>query len=143
MPNVPVFFVPWASPETQEADYAGLAKFSGVAVPPLANRVYSIAFEHDGEHWTATVGKPLLGVRYRTVRTRGQEVERRDPLHDPAVVLAIFEGYPYKVVTDHRLVRNVGSKWENPFFVGEPGSVTRFATRRVGSSQDDTGRCAP
>ena len=46
----------------------------------------------------------------------------------PAMVLAIFPGDPYLVVTDHLLGNtSVGSHLENPFPAGRPRSVVRFS----------------
>ncbi len=124
MEKPPAFFLPAATPENQETVFADLAKFSRCAVPPAERRIYSITYTHDGEEWTAS----LKGVRYRTSRVRGQKVERKERLSDPAVVLAIFEGNPFFVVTNHRIAGNVGSRWENPFMAGRPHSVAYFST---------------
>ncbi len=43
------------------------------------------------------------------------------------MVLAIFPGTPFKVVTNHRIPGNVRSAWENPFMAGEPKSVAYFS----------------
>jgi hypothetical protein len=120
----PSFFVPAATAEMQESVYAGFAKWCEREVPVLANRIFSIAYTHNGEDWEATVGKTLRGTKYVTRRVNGKKVERRQPLSDPAVVLAIFAGSPFLVVTNH----NVGSKWVNPFLVGEPRSITYFTS---------------
>jgi len=46
----------------------------------------------------------------------------------PAMVLAIFPGDPYLVVTDHLLGNtSIGSHLENPFLAGRPRSVVRFS----------------
>jgi len=97
------------------------------AAPELSQRVYSIAYTHNGEEWVATVGQQLRGVQRRKVRSGGTSVERECPVADPATVLAIFPGSPYIVVTNHRIAANVVSKWENPFMAGQPKSVTRFS----------------
>lgn len=107
------FFVPEIEPDAQEAAYADLAKFCEHVVPD--KRVYSITFMHDSEEWTATVGESLRGVR-----TKGKQ---KLMLSDPATVLAIFPGYPFKVVTNAWAVR---SAWENPFLAGNPTSITYF-----------------
>jgi hypothetical protein len=127
MEKPPAFFVPAATPENQETVYVDLAKLGRCAVPLVERRIYSITYTHDGEEWTATVGQHLKGVRYRTSRVKGQKVEREQRLSDPAVVLAIFAGDPFFVVTNHRIVGNVGSRWENPFMAGRPDSVTYFS----------------
>ncbi len=133
--DVPSFFVPTIKPEYQEEAYSRFAKWCGAVVPELADRIYSISFTHDGQGWTATVGQTLRGMRRRHVRRRGKEVERATPLHDPAMVLAIFAGYPYMVVTNHRLPASVRSSWENPFMAGQPDSVTYFSPS---APSDDT-----
>lgn len=126
MSDVPYFFVPAATAENQESVYAEFAKWCTRPVPDMAQRIYSITYAHDGEEWTATVGHNLTGVRCRTVRSRGQKIERTSQVGDPAIVLAIFPGVPYMVVTNHRIGGNVGSAWENPFMAGQPKAVVLF-----------------
>jgi hypothetical protein len=83
---------------------------------------------HDGEEWTATVGERLRGSKLRKTRRRGiGSIERTVPLSDPAVVFAIFPGYPYMVVTNHGIGQSVGSAWANPFMAGEPRRITLFS----------------
>lgn len=131
MAEAPPFFVPAATTDNQESVYAEFARWCGRPVPSPERRIYSITFVHDGEEWTATVGEALRGKRFRTTRSRGMKIEREQPVSDPAIVLAIFPGIPYIVVTNHRIGgRNVGSRWENPFFAGEPDSVTFFSVAR-------------
>jgi hypothetical protein len=132
MSEVPQFFVPTVipavKPDNQESVYAELARWCGRVVPNPEKRIYSITFVHDSERWTATVGESLRGRRIRTKRSRGMRIEREEPVSDPAVVLAIFAGVPYMMVTNHRLgEQRVGSAWENPFLAGEPESVTYFS----------------
>ena len=125
MPEAPAFFVPGATPDTQEYVFAGLAKFANQPVPAPDQRVYSILFEHDQKEWTATVGETLRGIRLR--RVKGGAMELTVSVSVPAMVLAIFPGDPYLVVTDHRLgSKSVGSQLENPFLAGRPRSVIRF-----------------
>jgi hypothetical protein len=133
MSEVPSFFVPAATPETQESVFAEFAKMCGVAVPPVEERVYSIVFTHDGEEWHATVGETMHGTKYTTHRVKGKKVERRQTVSDPALVLAIFPGVPFMVVTNQRIAGNIGSKWVNPFLAGRPESVTRFSLARGGA----------
>ena len=121
------FFVPAATAETQEQVFHEFAKWCGVSAPPVERRIYSIVFGHDGEVWTATVGESLRGERTRTTKARGQKVERTTQVSDPALVLAIFPGSPFMVVTNHNIAGNVGSRWANPFLAGQPKSVTYFA----------------
>jgi hypothetical protein len=96
-------------------------------VPKLTERIYSITYVHDGEDWTATVGETLRGVRHRSTRSRGKKIERTLQLTDPAIVLAVFPGTPFMVVTNHRLAGNVGSAWGNPFMAGQPKSIMYFS----------------
>jgi hypothetical protein len=96
----------------------------------MGERVYSITFDHNGEEWTATVGKILKGLSRKTIRVKGeyQTRERVEHLSDPALVLAIFPGVPYVVITNHKLASlSVGSEWENPFFA-RPRVVARFSS---------------
>ncbi len=82
---------------------------------------------NDGEQWTATVGESLKGIGYKTVRSRGTKKEHTIKLHDSAVVVAIFAAGPYVVATDGGLMRGGRSRWENPFYVGNPSAVIRFS----------------
>jgi hypothetical protein len=133
MAEAPQFFVPWATLDNQESVYADFAKWCNRAIPNLENRIYSITYVHDGEEWTATVGEPLRGKRFRITHSRGVRMEREQPISDPAVVLAILTGVPYIVVTNHGIGgRSVGSAWENPFFAGHPKSVTYFSKPQAG-----------
>lgn len=128
MDEASAFFVPAATPDNQESVYEEFARWCNRTVPDQGRRIYSITFVHDGEEWTATVGESLRGRRFCTTRSRGVKIEREQPISDPAIVLAIFAGTPYIVVTNHLLGgRNVGSAWENPFFAGQPKSVTYFS----------------
>ena len=130
MATTPDFFVPAATTETQEQVFTDFAKWCGIAVPPAERRVYSIVFGHDGETWIATVGESLHGTRTRTSTVRKQKVERTTQISDPAIVLAIFPGSPFMVVTNHNIVGNVGSRWANPFLAGQPKSVTYFVVKK-------------
>jgi hypothetical protein len=127
MLDAPAFFVPAATLETQESVYTQFAKWCGIPAPPTDKRVYSIVFSHDGEIWHATVGESMHGTRYSTHKMKGKKVERSQPVNDPALVLAIFPGSPYIVVTNHLIAENVHSRWANPFLAGEPKTITRFA----------------
>jgi hypothetical protein len=122
MAEAPTFFVPSATPENQEAAYAQLAARCGVVPPRGADRVYSIVFENHGEEWTATVGESLRGVRTRSV----QRKKRVEHLRDRAVVLAIFPGVSYRVVTTHGAAH--GSAFHNPIEAGPPVSIKKFAS---------------
>jgi hypothetical protein len=128
MTNTPAFFVPAATPDNEEEVYREFARWCHRSVPERHRRIYSIRYTHDGEEWTATVGQPLRGTRYKTTRVRGQKIERAQPVADPAIVLAIFAEEPFMVVTNHRIGGNVGSRWENPFMAGRPDFVTYFTT---------------
>jgi hypothetical protein len=123
MSEMPVFFVPKAEPETWEARYAELAGWCNLTPPAPDKRVYSIQFRHDGDEWTATVGRSLSGTRRQC---KGRQTEETG-LADPAVVLAIFPGRIWMVVTDHRIAGGSFSKWQNPFMAGKPESVSYFA----------------
>jgi hypothetical protein len=125
MSNAPAFFVPAATTENIERVYASFAEMAGRTVPPPGERVYSITYVHNGEEWTATVGERLCGKRYTVTKSKGQQFERTQSVSDPALVLAIFPGSPFVIVTNHRIAGNVGSKWENPFFAGAPSCVKK------------------
>ncbi len=126
MSEIPSFFVPNTTSETEEAVLADLAAFAGQSTPEARRRVYSITYTHDREEWTATVGRTLRGINQRTSRLRGRVVQRKHRVSDSAIVLAIFPGSPYVVVTNARPIGNVPSAWNNPFYVGRPQSVSYF-----------------
>ena len=128
MTEAPEFFVPAATSDNQESVYANFAKWCQKPVPKLHERIYLITYIHDSEEWTATVGESLRGVCRRVTHSHGKKIERTIQLSDPAIVLAIFPGTPFMVVTNHRLVENVRSAWENPFLVGQPKSIIYFST---------------
>jgi hypothetical protein len=130
MTEAPTFFVPSATTEMQESLYADFAKLCDRTVSDSGRRIYSIVFVHDSEEWTATVGETLRGVRHQTTKSQGTKSQPSHPVGDPALVLAIFQGAPFKVVTNHRIAGSVGSAWENPFLAGEPKSVTYFAVAK-------------
>lgn len=119
----PAFFLPGADADEQEAQYAAVAAFAETAPLPLVERIYSIAWRHDAEDWVATVGERLTGTKIVKRTERGRRVEREMHLSDPARVLAIFPGYPYRVVLD-----GTRSAWVNPFMAGNPKRVVRFAS---------------
>lgn len=100
--------------------YAAMAELCGVLVPEPAERMQSIIYEHNGEEWIAEVGRKLKGTRTDRRRRKGGPVDVITRRSDPAIVLAIFAGNPYMVVTDARPVGATISAWENPFLVGEP-----------------------
>jgi len=126
MTEAPPFFVPAATADNQESVYEGFAKWCHCNVPPMGQRIYSITLVHDGEEWIATVGQQLSGSTIADPRSRAKVRRFSRPVSDPALVLAIFPGNPYMVVTNHRLAGNVGSRWENPFMAGIPTSITYF-----------------
>lgn len=130
--NAPHFFIPEIAPENFEPAYAELARWCSRRVPTFEERIYSITFVHDGEEWVAAVGQKLEGKKLPDYRRRTKQRFYEQKVFDPAVVLAIFPGYPYLVATNHRLNgRGVGSNWENPFLVGQPKSVVLFSSSGV------------
>jgi hypothetical protein len=117
MPN---FFVPNPPPgETEEAYYYALAAFARAAVPAIPDRVYSITYTHNGEQWTSTVGETSRGIRRKTVGRGSSRREQVTALSDRAIVLAIFPGNPYLVVTNNGIPDPVPTDWANPFLMGE------------------------
>ena len=127
MSDIPQFFVPAATDEEKESVYASFAESCRVSIPTIEKRIYSIVFRSNGETWTATVGETLRGIRPPPAKSRSSSAGREQSVSDPALVLAIFPGSPYQVVTNHGIAGNVGSRWANPFLAGEPTSVTYFA----------------
>lgn len=128
MPESPKFFLPAAeTTEQAESMYANLAATCHKAAPPAGQRIYSITFKHDGEEWTATVGEKLSGTKTH-ITGRGSKMRQTTyPVSDPAMVLAIFPGEPYLVVTS-QIAGYVGSKWESIFMAGRPYGVRYFAS---------------
>lgn len=120
------FFVPAAEPEEVEQVYAEFARWAGRSVPPLERRIASIRFVHNGVAWTAEVGKTLSGERIETKHGKADHFTSKTPVSDPALVLAIFEGNPYVVVTSAHPLTDQGSAWVNPFFAGQPSAVRYF-----------------
>jgi hypothetical protein len=129
MAEAPVFFLPGATPDTEETLYAQFAKLCRSAVPSFDRRIYSITYMHDAVEWTATVGEPLSGTGRKTVRRRGQKIEQTTSHGDPATVRAIFAGVPYMVVTD-----GFRTRWANPFLAGKPHHVTHFSPSKTVST---------
>lgn len=126
MAEIPAFFLPDATPDAAEAEYALLASRCGVAVPAPGKRVRSITFEHDGAEWTATVGETLRGTSRGSRRSRGLSIERTESLSDQATVRAIFEGDPFKVMTN-----GFRTQWANPLYAGKPRQVLYFSTPKA------------
>jgi hypothetical protein len=116
------FFFPILDADKHEDAYAIFAKLYGRIVPLPEKRIYSISFIQDGTYWVATVGKSLKGERHPTPRREAGKAEDSQQISDPAVVLVIFEGHPFLVVTNgHR------TQWANPFYVASPTSIQYFA----------------
>ena len=93
------------------------------------DRICAIAWVSNDEEWTATVGEKLRGivrVLSRSKRPYRQTDESVKHLSDNAMVLAIFESSPFKIVTNARPMTEVASEWNIPLLVGAPLSVTRF-----------------
>jgi hypothetical protein len=93
----PRFFLPYLSPESEEASFAHLAKQCERAIPAPGAGVYSISFERGGTTWIATVGEQLRGRK--PIRVKRNETGQWRHIRDTASVLAIFPGEPYIVVT--------------------------------------------
>jgi hypothetical protein len=117
MPTPPLFFLPFLPRELAEASYAYMAEKCDKIAPGPGGRVYSISFVHERVAWVATVGKRLRGHR------PGHKATAR-LIEDPAMVLAIFPGTPYCIVTD--ALHTTDSNFENIFF-GTPVEVEYFS----------------
>jgi hypothetical protein len=95
------FFVPAAQdPEQAEEVYKNFAEEVGTLPIDLEHRIYAIRFEHDGEEFEARVGDHITGKKSK----------------DNAIVLAIFDGDPYRIVTSQ--LAGHASEWHNPVYVG-------------------------
>ena len=117
MPIPPLFFLPYLPEELAEASYAHMAEKCDKTAPGPQGRVYSISFVHETVVWIATVGKHLKGHRPRH-RGTGRLIE------DPAMVLAIFPGTPYTIVTD--ALHTTSSHFPN-IFPATPVEVEYFS----------------
>lgn len=107
------FFIPKAgSGDEATVLYEGFAQRVGAQVPGPGERVASIDFVSRGETWRATVGERL---------------QRLDPPgDDPSLVLAIFPGPAWQIVTDGGALDGPPSAFK-PFIVaGLPTSVDLF-----------------
>jgi hypothetical protein len=98
--------------------YGLLAALARRAVPPLAQRIYSITYRHSGEEWTSTVGEALRGICTRQIGGGLKRRTRTLALSDSAITLAIFSGDPNAIVTNAFPGWIVRSAWANPFYVG-------------------------
>jgi hypothetical protein len=134
--RVPAFYVPGCKTEHQEALYAALAAFAKVPAPAPEARIYETTFDDDGksEVWTARVGSKLEG--HVVQRSRTGEEKRRTPVDDAATVLAIFPVNSTTLVVTNRpasitqrfsLAGCAHSRFSNPFFGGDAGSVRFFS----------------
>jgi hypothetical protein len=120
------FFLPRASDDEQaERLYDALAEFAGCAPAPPGRRVHSIAFPQDGARWVAEVGAELTGQRRTQQLRRGELIERTEELSSSSLVLAVYPGTPYVVVTDAAPITGAASEWANPF-TAQPEEVTWF-----------------
>jgi hypothetical protein len=117
MPTPPLFFLPFLPPGLAEAYYAHMAEKCDRIAPGPRGRVYSISFVNERVVWVATVGKHLKGHRSGH-RTKESLIE------DPALVLALFPGSPYTIVTD--ALHTAGSNFPN-IFLGTPVEVEYFS----------------
>lgn len=125
MGSAPTFFVPGVDPEKAEEAFAELAAFAGCPVPPPAGRVYRIEWVHDGERWTAEVGRQMHGEKIPHSRAKPRSWTEK--VSDPATVLAIFPSVPWYVVTDKWPRGAARSAWANPFMAGRPSRVNYFS----------------
>lgn len=96
------FFIPAAeNAEQAEEVYGQLADIASTRPPGMEDRVYSITFDHNGKDCEAKVGEHI---------NYGGAV-------DNAIVLAIFEGDPWQIVTSQ--AAGHASSWNNPAYVGK------------------------
>ena len=120
------FFLPRATDDEQaERLYDALAEFAGCPPAPADRRVNAITFESDGARWTAAVGEELRGLRTTRQLRRGELRERTEHLSSSTMVLAVYPGTPFVVVTDASPITGAPSEWANPF-TAEPDEVTWF-----------------
>jgi hypothetical protein len=123
------FFVPRAA-DDEQADrlYDAFAEFAGCETAPPGRRIRSIAFSRDGVQWVAEVGQELRGERTTRQLRRGELIERTEILSSTSLVLAIYPGSPFTVVTDAQPITSAPSEWANPF-TAEPDRLTCFDAR--------------
>jgi hypothetical protein len=117
----PLFFLPHQSREKQEASFAHMAAGLNRTVPAIGERVYSISFDSDGSLWVATVGEHLRGRK--PILVQGKNIGWGPWFDDPSLVLAIFPGAPYIVVT----LPNVHSHFRDQAFGATPFGITLFS----------------
>jgi hypothetical protein len=131
--HAPDFFVPEVEADRAEDAYIGYARLCEVAPPSPGKRIYSITFEHNGETWTATVGKPLSGVGYTRQRHGSAPTHVARKLSDPAVVLAIFPGVSYQIVTNNW--QSSLGEFANPFFAAETAKQIVYFSAKTGGNK--------
>lgn len=127
MNTVPMFFVPASTEGNMEERYAELAKLAQSTVPKNGKRIYSLTFKSKHEEWVATVGEKLNGKKDEYDRKGRRLAVYERTLSDEAVVLAIFSGYPYTIVTTQGLMGRSHSVFANPISTNEVVSVVWFA----------------
>ena len=126
MTETPQFFIPEVHHDLWEDRLRSLASLAMRAVPEPSERIYSITFMHGSEKWTATVGQQLQGIRETTVKP-GKNRKPPQHLTDDAIVLAIFHGSPFVVITNKDMDgTRIRSAWENPFLAGQPLTRVKF-----------------
>lgn len=124
---MPTFFVPFTTPYEGEAAFEELARMAGLAAPAQEEeRVFSIVFIHNGDVWSAKVGERLYGRRSYQSTFAGKPVDQVFEGSDAALVLAIFPGTPYVVVTDGGKAANAPTRWPKVVAAGRPVVVKRF-----------------
>ena len=134
------FFVPAAQPHEVESVYANFAQSINRPVPSHGRRIAAIRYIHDGVEWTAKVGEQLTGVRTEIKRRKTGKVTVTSHVSDPAMVLAIFGGSIFIVITDAQPLTGKWSRWLNPFYAGQPSSVEYFESHIDTESQRVSGR---
>ena len=121
------FFLPRSTDADQaERLYEALAEFAACEPAPAGERVQAIGFTQDGADWTAEVGEELTGRRTTSTLRRGELLEHTEELTTGTLVLAVYPGDPFVVVTDAAPITGARSEWANPFSVSNPGRVTLF-----------------
>ncbi|MET3768978.1 hypothetical protein ABIB15_001664 [Marisediminicola sp. UYEF4] len=124
-------------PDADEAAYRRLAELAGAAPAESGRRIRQVAFKVGRESWTAEVGRKMAGTRPEHRRRKGEFTTTTEKLSGPAVVLAIFDGTPFSIVTDAEPATSAPagsetsapepSSWPILVLVDKPSRVAYFA----------------
>lgn len=119
------FFVGGVAETDAEAEYLRLAKTAGADAASSGRRVRQIFFRIGRESWVATVGQSPAGTRPVHRRQKGQLATTTEKLADESIVLAIFAGDPFLIVTTAAPAGAAESRWTGPV-PAKPSKIVYF-----------------